>query len=211
MMRNLDECQAEVFRRSEKRIAMIKRRRKQALTACIPLAVVISALIVRYSLPAEPQQPEKGQESVALRGEGETKPTLGFPVSMPQASVTCAVERIHLTGMGMDESYTVVGQIAQICDRLKEYAVPEPESNGAIPQTTTVGAGGTGSLQDDKMKDYTNYFSDGGYTITLVYADGSKEVFWLADDVLTDQTRGESYTLTEKQLEELENLLGISQ
>lgn len=207
-MRNLDECQAEVFRHSEKRIAMRKRRRKQALAVCIPLALVVTALAARYWLPVEPQPPEKGDTSVALRGEGETKPTYELPTDLPQASVTCSVEQILVTGMGIEESYTAVAQITQICDQLKEYAMPEPEYNMGVPMETTVGAAG---LQEDKMKDYTNYSSPGGYTITLVYQDGSKEVFWLAEDVLTDQTRGESFTLTQKQLEELQTLLGISQ
>lgn len=208
MMRNLDECRAEVFRRSEKRILQRKRRRKQLLAVCIPLALVSTLLAARYLPPAEPEQPEKGEVSVALRGEEETKPTYELPTGLPQASVTCAVEQILVTGADTEQSYTAVVQITQICDQLKEYAMPAPESNGAIPQTTMVGAAG---LQEDKMKDYTNYSSPGGYTITLVYADGSKEVFWLADNVLTDQTRGESFTLTKKQLEELEALLGISQ
>lgn len=207
-MRELNECQAEVFRRSEKRIAMAKRRRKQTLAVCIPLALVVTVLAARFLPAAESREPEKGEVSTALRGEGETKPLYTGLTDVPQASVTCAVEQILVTGMGMEQSYTAVAQITQICDQLKEYAMPEPESNGAIPQTTMVGAAG---LQEDKMKDYTNYSSPGGYTITVFYADGSKEVFWLADDVLTDQTLGESFTLTKKQLEELQTLLGISQ
>ena len=40
-VRSLDECKAEVFRRSEKRIKERKRIRNRALALCIPLCLLI--------------------------------------------------------------------------------------------------------------------------------------------------------------------------
>ena len=41
-MRELHECQAEVFRRSEKRIKERKQRRNHILMTCIPLVLCLS-------------------------------------------------------------------------------------------------------------------------------------------------------------------------
>ena len=55
-MRNLQECQAEVFRRSEKRIHERKKRRAHLLMLCIPLALCIT-IIGAYLFPKGDQQP----------------------------------------------------------------------------------------------------------------------------------------------------------
>ena len=42
-MRNLEDCKAEVFRRSEERIKERKRKRNRVLTCCIPLCMLLVA------------------------------------------------------------------------------------------------------------------------------------------------------------------------
>ena len=73
-MRNLDECQAEVFRRSEQRIRKRRRRRRQVLAACVPLALV---LLWAAFLPGSADRPEPEQTladaylgAVAVSGNG---------------------------------------------------------------------------------------------------------------------------------------------
>ncbi len=50
-MRNLNECKAEIFRRSEKRIIRQKKNKKLLLTWCIPLCLIIAVWSVTF-LPA---------------------------------------------------------------------------------------------------------------------------------------------------------------
>ena len=54
-MRSLQECQAEVFRRSEKRIRT-RRRAIRAVMVCVPLVLCLTAfsLLVRPGLPSSP-------------------------------------------------------------------------------------------------------------------------------------------------------------
>ena len=42
-MRNLEDCKAEIFRRSEERIKERKRARKRVLACCIPLCLLLVA------------------------------------------------------------------------------------------------------------------------------------------------------------------------
>lgn len=51
-MRNLDECKAEVFRRSEARLRARKRRNIAILTACVPVVLCI-ALVWAAGLPGK--------------------------------------------------------------------------------------------------------------------------------------------------------------
>lgn len=79
-MRSLDECRAEVFRRSEKRIEKRQKRRKMLLTCCVPLVLCVTLLAV-CTLPdkkdtASGAVPEMmggvngGVSSVEIRGTG---------------------------------------------------------------------------------------------------------------------------------------------
>jgi len=50
-MRELNECKAEIFRRSEKRIAQGKKRRNRIIALCVPLCILVSLWSV-FILPA---------------------------------------------------------------------------------------------------------------------------------------------------------------
>ena len=60
-MRELNECKAEVFRRSEKRMKERKRRRKHILLTCIPMVLCIMMLGV-YVLPEKVRRQRKKYE-----------------------------------------------------------------------------------------------------------------------------------------------------
>ena len=52
-MRDLKECKAEVFRRSENRIKARKKLRNRVLSLCIPACLVIGALLILPRLPSQ--------------------------------------------------------------------------------------------------------------------------------------------------------------
>ena len=62
-MRNLNECRAEVFRRSENRIQERKKRRNRALACCIPLCLL---MVVCAAVPLLPKGP--ANDEVVLDG-----------------------------------------------------------------------------------------------------------------------------------------------
>ena len=90
-MRSLQECQAEVFRRSEKRIRT-RRRAIRAVMVCVPLVLCLTAfsLLVRPGLPSSPD---------------------GAPPKNNAASPPPAVCRIDVSGAGQVTSITDEGWI----------------------------------------------------------------------------------------------------
>ncbi len=69
-MRSLQECQAEVFRRSEKRIRT-RRRAIRAVMVCVPLVLCLTAfsLLVRPGLPSSPlMEPAEEQRRIPSPG-----------------------------------------------------------------------------------------------------------------------------------------------
>lgn len=97
-MRSLQECQAEVFRRSEKRIRT-RRRAIRAVVACVPLVLCLTVfgLLVRPGLPSSPD---------------------GAPPKNNAASPPPAVCRIDVSGAGQVTSITDEGRVRAIADTL---------------------------------------------------------------------------------------------
>lgn len=97
-MRSLQECQAEVFRRSEKRIRT-RRRAIRAVMVCVPLVLCLTAfsLLVRPGLPSSPD---------------------GAPPKNNAASPPPAVCRIDVSGAGQVTSITDEGRVCAIADTL---------------------------------------------------------------------------------------------
>ena len=95
-MRSLQECQAEVFRRSEKRIRT-RRRAIRAVMVCVPLCLTAFSLLVRPGLPSSPD---------------------GAPPKNNAASPPPAVCRIDVSGAGQVTSITDEGRVRAIADTL---------------------------------------------------------------------------------------------
>ena len=97
-MRSLQECQAEVFRRSEKRIRT-RRRAIRAVMVCVPLVLCLTAfsLLVRPGLPSSPD---------------------GAPPKNNAASPPPAVCRIDVSVAGQVTSITDEGRVCAIADTL---------------------------------------------------------------------------------------------
>ena len=81
-MRNLEECRAEVFRRSEARIRARKRRKIAILTACVPLVLCV-ALVWAAGLPGKTGERASGlteeyaPESAMGAVPAGTRPAMG--------------------------------------------------------------------------------------------------------------------------------------
>ena len=97
-MRSLQECQAEVFRRSEKRIRA-RRRAIRAVMVCVPLVLCITA----FSLLALPGLPDPSDGSGAKNDAAPPPP---------------AICRIDVSRAGQVASITDEGRIRAISDAL---------------------------------------------------------------------------------------------
>ena len=117
-MRDLNECQVEVFRRSKKRINQRKQHRKCILLACIPLVLCItlfSAFFLRDTNRAAPEAP------VA------TQPAMNVPCGDWDGSSPGSVLRVEVSGFDFSKTYTDTADIMLISDRLYTYSQSEPE------------------------------------------------------------------------------------
>lgn len=196
-MRELNECQAEVFRRSEKRIKQRKQRRNHILVACIPLVLCItlfSAFFLPGVLPGNPNDAD------FAGGLNENK----------SESLACAYTKIDVTGNGVSLSYTKVSDVLNISNQLASYMVSEPEKN--LPAGEEIrGEDFQDETEEDLYLGMTGAASAAGegYVITLTLHEGGTVVYRLSGNSLLDLTKNQTFKLTQEQLKELNQLLGI--
>lgn len=195
-MRDLQACQAEVFRRSKKRIAQRKQRRKYMAIACIGL-VLCTALIAVMRMPYSPKDTVTAEVAKGENFELLTDPTI-CPAAGPGSWVT-------ITGTGFSKSFTEDAQVGEISRHLLSYGTRGFEES-APPQNIT------GSIVKEDGDDYVEVFSDAsgtGYSIVLYEQDTVE--FFLSGNKLTNLTTRQSYTLSPEQAQTLYALLGITQ
>ena len=136
-MRSLQECQAEVFRRSEKRIRT-RRRAIRAVMVCVPLVLCLTAfsLLVRPGLPSSPD---------------------GAPPKNNAASPPPAVCRIDVSEAGQVTSIT--DTLSALNDALGAEPSGGSESAGAEGLTITLfaedGPQAVYRLTDDTLTNIT--------------------------------------------------------
>ena len=189
-MRELQECQAEVFRRSEKRIRARRQRTIRMLLACIPLVLCI-AVASMYTLPALLGTGTKttGAADPAGRPTEAFYNSSGKDEGVPE-STRCPVSKIEVQGTGVFLFHMEPQELSQIFRQLR---VCMDDITNDREETTQAGSGSTPS-----------------YTIILTMEDGSTEEFWLAGNTLLDRSTGRTGILSQEQLTELERLLGIA-
>ena len=200
-MRNLMECQAEVFRRSEKRIKERKQRRKHVLMACIPLVLCLGVFSVIDSTNLKISTPTSNG-SMDLYSAGAQE------IQTESQSFVCSLAEIQVTGPDFSKTYRKVSDILEISDYLHGFGYRSSESNSAA----SGGLVGETQKEQSESDDSFGYIADcaaPGYKITLVMHEGGEEVYYLLGDTLENQITGQSFALGEKQVEKLKELLGI--
>ena len=194
-MRNLDECQAEVFRRSEKRIKERKRRRNHMLMTCIPLVLCIAFLL-----------------PVFLKDEKKAAPNaMGSPESVMDNASLVVDESLSevaasVTVLGEEFSNALVDDtvVRRIYAYLSSFGTRGTESNGATDNKVAVE---DAESAEDGFQN-TAGAPNRGYMIKVVIL-GDETVYYLDGNTLENQTTNQTYSLSEKQVTELQGLLGI--
>ena len=182
-MRDLHECQAEVFRRSEKRIKTRRQRRKHIAIACVPLVLCVILAT-----------PLLWPEEKAI-GPGASESVTGSLQENANESFTCSIAQITVAGGGFSRTFTGDSQVLPIWDGLTQT----PQGSG-------------GMISSPAHQENTGRGSETAgleYTITLVMRYGEKIEYLLSGNTLKDLTADQTHILSEKQANTLYDLLGI--
>ena len=201
-MRDLKDCQAEVFRRSEKRIKQRRQRRKHIIMTCVPLmlctTVVFSIGVFnrKASAPASSDMP--------------TVNTVGALTEDRQESVSLPIAKIEVSSIHFSRSYTDAEHVRLISEQLLACSVSGPENSRpaqeSVQDETVRGSSDTSELADGNIETQGESVIV-EYTITLAVAEGEKTEYYLAGNMLENRTTNQTYTLSQAQVKKLLDLL----
>ena len=198
-MRNLSECQAEVFHRSEKRIRQRRQRRNHVLMACIPLALLCAIVTIQPPITSDgPIAPEA------------TYVAMGALTEDRQESFSCQNVSVQVSGIGFSRSYTDPDQVLLISEQLLACSVSNPENNHPASesvQNETVRGSSDLNEVDNYDTEIRGQSGTVGYTVILDMGDTTE--YYLAGNTLENRTTNQTYTLSKEQVRVLSDLLGI--
>ena len=210
-MRNLQECQAEVFRRSEQRMQARKRLRRRMQTTCLLLVLCLAACGACF-LPIEETLPAAGKAEMQFFTEnvlayaGGGFSTDGAPAEYGSITVS---------GEGISHYYTSTEKVEDIIF-LIDTIISAPETTvttdffGIIysdsePTVTT----------NDQWVDFESPMfchtvpGKYGYRITVNHTNGTVDQYRLQGSMLSNLTTGEVFHMTVVAHFALKDALGL--
>ena len=198
-MRDLNECTAEVFRRSEKRIKERRKNHSRVLAVCIPvclIAAVGSAIIFPPMLLAE---------EISDRAQVVGESAMSGPESI--ACPYTAVE-IRESGMFPEEYSGNVTDPAAVTEMFRAIHLffADTDSNdmangGNLPLKEEPGA--------NDLTDAASNRTD--CSIIFTAEDGSQAVYHLSENTLVNVSTNETVSLSDSQTAGLMAVLGLSE
>lgn len=190
-MRNLDECTAEVFRRSKERILHRKRLRNRIVACCIPLCLVlVAALAISKDRSSDMVVPEASPENVQLQENG-----IGNDLSAKTLQISMDDQQILYSG----DTQQVSEIHRMIRELLTEQMVFESDFSGTCVD---------GQLELGEDNEIKCFGASSIYNIT-VEENRTVSRYTLTRNSLRDIQTGDSVTLTDSQLAKLLKQLGI--
>lgn len=198
-MREINECTAEVFRRSEKRIKERKRNRNRILMCCIPLLICITVFSTAI-LPA--MMPAKKGENLSDNCSdmaGNADDTNVAYVSVEVINVGTATQSTILK----DDA----DEVAQIC-----YTLQSSFENSGGDNKESVN-----DMEDDGLVEDNKDFSQSGTTnlssefrIIFTTENGSQTIYSLSGYKLINETTKQETLLTADQRSNILDTLGLT-
>ena len=189
-MRELHECQAEVFRRSEKRIKERKQRRNHILMTCLPLVLCLTIFgaFLFPQLDDFKQAPESSNEQFSgAMGKDE----IG-------GLFTGSVE---VSGNGVSSYYASVENVQGIM-RLINGIVAVPETNDGDDLRDYI-------TDESTSTDVNENYQENCYKIVVKRSDGTSTEYLLVGSLLIDQATQQEYPVSEDAMKDLKSALGI--
>lgn len=199
-MREINECTAEVFRRSEKRIKERKRNRNRILALCIPLCLIVtvwSVMILPAMMPASKSDNNAGE---------------GMDIVGSVDGTDAAYVRVEVMSTGTATQSSILkddaDEVAQIYYTVQSSFV----SSGGGNRESANEEAEDDALTEEK-KDYsqsgTTYLSS-GYRIIFTAENGIQTIYSLIGDKLINETTKQETILTVDQRSNLLNMLGLT-
>lgn len=198
-MREINECTAEVFRRSEKRIKEHKRNRNRILAFCVPLCLIVtvcSIMILPAMMPASKSNNSAGEGMDIMGGVDGTD---------------AAFVRVEIMSTGAATQSTILkddaDEVAQIYSTLQSSFV---NSGGGNKESVNEEA------EDDALTENKDYSQSGttnlssGFRIIFTTENGTQTIYFLSGDKLINETTKQETILTEDQRSNLMNMLGLT-
>ena len=198
-MREINECTAEVFRRSENRIKERKRNRNRILAFCIPLCLIVtvwSIMILPAMMPASKSNNSAGE---------------GMDIMGSVDGTDAAFVRVEIMSIGTATQSTIqkddATEVAQIYSTLQSSFV---NSGGGNKESVNEEA------EDDALTENKDYSQSGttnlssGFRIIFTTENGAQTIYSLSGDKLINETTKQETILTEDQCSNLMNMLGLT-
>lgn len=199
-MREINECTAEVFRRSEKRIKERKRNRKRILAFCIPLCLIVtvwSIMILPAMMPANKSDNNAG-EGMDIMGSVDGTDT--------------AFVRVEIMSIGTATQSSVLkddaDEVAQIYYTVQSSFVSSGEGNKESANDKAEDDALTEENKEYSQSGTTNLSS--GFRIIFTTENGAQTVYSLSGDILINETTKQETILTKDQRTNLLNMLGLT-
>ena len=201
-MREINECTAEVFRRSEKRIKERKRNRNRILMCCIPFLIcitVFSATILPAMMPASKKDSAAEENMQISDADGAVGITACSFVSVEVMNVGTATQSTILK----DDA----DEVAQIYYTLQSSFV---NSGGGNKESVN-------DMEDDGLMEENKDFSQSGTTnlssgfrIIFTTENGSQTIYSLSGYKLINETMKQETLLTADQRSNILDTLGLT-
>lgn len=198
-MREINECTAEVFRRSEKRIKERKRNRNRILAFCIPLCLIVtvwSIMILPAMMPASKSDNNAGE---------------GMDIMGSVDGTDASFVRVEIMSIGTATQSTIqkddATEVAQIYSTLQSSFV---NSGGGNKESVNEEA------EDDALTENKDYSQSGttnlssGFRIIFTTDNGAQTIYSLSGDKLINEKTKQETSLTEDQRSNLMNMLGLT-
>lgn len=189
-MRELHECQAEVFRRSEKRIKERRARRNHILMACIPLVLCLT-IFGAFLFPQMDdfkQAPESSNEQFSgTMGKDEVGGLFAGSV--------------EVSGNGVSSYFTSAENVQGIM-RLINGIVAVPETNDGDDLRDYI-------TDESTSTDANENYQENCYKIVIKRSDGNSTEYLIVGSVLIDQATQQEYPVKEDTMKDLKDALGI--
>lgn len=202
-MRELAECEAEVFRRSEKRIRERKRIRGRMLAGCIPLCLCIAA----WSIMILPALRTGNNSNLTHDKSGNVAGNTGSSFNCPYSVVEVQDDEKSPEYYSKETDEVKVRQLFNVIQNafyVEDQYKPEMEDGNA----RNPGSAAEEPAQDPAQGGIVP--KPLGYTITFSKADGSQLVYTFEDGTLINEFTGEKITLTAEESSELIEILGLT-
>lgn len=216
-MRSLEECKAEIFRRSEITIKKRKQTRNRILAVCLPLCLCIGAVILWQ--PGMQHKAGKAENSYKMLSAAPESPDNSYSLldnsfmeSVCDTALPVEGEKMELYAAKVRISGLKSSQVTENAGQA-QYS---PKEQFEYLYDLFVQENGSQVFEDfiisDPSETLKNNKETPDYTITFTMSDQSEIVFLLTGNILSVKDTEKTITLTPEQKQKLHEIFfdGVS-